>query len=257
MVAGRNDDAIAEELTMLGGAIGPAPNVNVGNIEEDEFRALGNLWRNNPPILEGEHEPDKAQKVQFDICMLEKEAEDWWEDVHGKKEVKFLELKQGNGTIAEYAVRFQELIKYCPYYNTANVERSKCLKFVNCLRPEIKKAIVYQQISCFAELVNKSRIYDEDCRESAAHYKKSSGGGAPTSIRCYMCGVEGHRVSECTSAEVKCFKCGKPGHKANECRGGACVTCYNCGLEDVTPFIDSYDTLHQEKSNFSSNQEHT
>lgn len=26
--------------------------------------------------------------------------------VHGRKEVKFLELKQGNGTVTEYATRF-------------------------------------------------------------------------------------------------------------------------------------------------------
>src|ERR1051325_5562459 len=82
------------------------------------------------------------------------------EDVRGKKEVEFLELKQSNGTVVEYAVRFQELIKYYPYYNTMNAERSNCLKFVNGLRPNIKKAIGYQQIARFAELVNKSRIYD-------------------------------------------------------------------------------------------------
>ena len=141
-----------------------------------------------------------AQKVQFGTHKLEKEAEDQWnntvqrfdeegievtwalfrdaflenyfpEDVRGKKEVEFLELKQGNGTVADYAARFQELIKYFSHYNTANAERSKCLKFVNGLRPDIKKAIGYQQIACFSELVNKSRIYDEDSRESSAYYK--------------------------------------------------------------------------------------
>ena len=71
-----------------------------------------------------------AQKVQFGTHMLVKEAEDWWintshrfdeenivvtwamfrdtflenyfpEDVRGKKEVEFLELKQGSGSVAE------------------------------------------------------------------------------------------------------------------------------------------------------------
>lgn len=80
-------------------------------------------------------------------------------------------MKQGNGTVAEYAANFEELIKFCPHYNTANAERSKCLKFVNGLRPDIKKVMGYQQIMRFYELVNKSRIYDEDSRESVAHYK--------------------------------------------------------------------------------------
>ncbi|XP_058733245.1 uncharacterized protein LOC131604847 [Vicia villosa] len=194
-----------------------------------------------------------AQKVQFGTHMLEKEAEDWWgniaqrfdeEDVRGKKEVEFLELKQGNGTVAEYAARFQELIKYCPHYNTMNEESSKCLKFVNGLQPDIMKAIDYQQITRFMELVNNSRIYDEYSRESSSHYKsmnnmkgkgkfcgkpyddkkkqsgfgkKSSGGGASTLIMCFICGVEGHRAVECPKVEVTCFKCGKAGHKANKC----------------------------------------
>ncbi|XP_050915805.1 uncharacterized protein LOC127130890 [Lathyrus oleraceus] len=108
-----------------------------------------------------------VQKVQFGTQMLEKKAK----DVRGKKEIEFLELKQGNGTVAEYATKFEELIKFCPHYNTANAERSKCLKFVNGLRPDIKKAMGYQHITRFFELVNKSRIYDEDSRESDAHYK--------------------------------------------------------------------------------------
>ncbi|XP_058726090.1 uncharacterized protein LOC131597406 [Vicia villosa] len=182
MVAGRNDDAIAEALIRLAGAIGQAPHANAGNGEKNKF----------PPIFKGEHEPEKAQawlkdikkifrvmnftdvqKVRFCTHMLEKEAEDWWsntihrfdeecmkvswalfrdaflenyfpEDVRGKKEVEFLELKQGNGTVVEYAARFQELIKYCPYYTTMNAERSKFLKFVNGLRHDIKKAIGYE-----------------------------------------------------------------------------------------------------------------
>ncbi|XP_058759241.1 uncharacterized protein LOC131632510 [Vicia villosa] len=111
-------------------------------------------------------------------------------------------------------------------------EISKCLKFVNGLGPDIKKVIGYQQITRFAELVNKSRIYDEDIRESGSHYKamnekkgqfcgkpydgkgkqkagngkKPSGGGSHTPVKYYRCGVEGHRISECLQSDVTCFK---------------------------------------------------
>ncbi|XP_058767704.1 uncharacterized protein LOC131641421 [Vicia villosa] len=277
LVARRNDDAIADALRMLVGSLGQIPQVNVGNRNGDdgEFQSLGKFQRNNPPIFEGEQEPDKAQK----------EAEDWWgntaqrceeegiqitwdlfydafletyflEDFCGKKEVEFLELKQGNGTVAEYAAKFQELIKYCPHYNTMNGERSKCLKFVNDLRHDIKKAIGYQQITHFAELVYNSRIYDKDSRESGSHYKalndgkgkgqyrgkpyvdkkkkagyggKPSGGGSSSSVKCFKCGVEGHRANECNKNFVKCFKCDKLGHKAVDCKVSLGVTCYNYG----------------------------
>ncbi|XP_050917840.1 uncharacterized protein LOC127135066 [Lathyrus oleraceus] len=113
----------------------------------------------------------------------------------------------------------------------------------------------YQQITRFSELVNKSRIYDEDNHESVAHYKslhdkkgkgkfrwnpydgkkkvgdgkKSCGGGSYTPIKCSRCGVEGHRAPECPKCDVTCFKCGKQGHKSFDCRVGSNVTCYNCG----------------------------
>ncbi|XP_050914936.1 uncharacterized protein LOC127129865 [Lathyrus oleraceus] len=260
--------------------------MNAGDRERDvdEFRALGKFHRNNPPTFEEAHELDKAQewlkaiekifrvmncsdaqKVQFGTHMLEKEAEDWScnivqrfdedEDVRGKKEIEFLELKQGNGVVVEYAAKFEELIKFCPHYNIANAERSKCLKFVNGLRPDIKKAMGYQQITRFSKLVNKSRIYDEDSCESVSHYKslhdkkgkgrflgkpydgkkkagdgkKTSGGGSHTPVKCFRCGVKGHRAPECPKGVVTCFKCGKQGHKSFDCRVCSNVTCYNCG----------------------------
>jgi len=36
------------------------------------------------------------------------------EDVRNKKEMEFLELKQGNMTMAEYAAKFEELVRYFP-----------------------------------------------------------------------------------------------------------------------------------------------
>ncbi|XP_050896661.1 uncharacterized protein LOC127103447 [Lathyrus oleraceus] len=187
MAAGRNDDALATTLTLLAGAI---PQMNAGDQERDadEFRALGKFQRNNLPTFEGAHEADKAQewlkaiekifrvmncsdaqKVQFGTHMLEKEAEDWWRNTVQRFDEDGIEVTWA--LFPEYTTKFEELIKFCPHYNTTNVERSKCLKFVNGLRPDIKKAMGYQQITRFYELVNKSKIYDEDSRESAAHYK--------------------------------------------------------------------------------------
>ncbi|XP_058747129.1 uncharacterized protein LOC131620127 [Vicia villosa] len=193
---------------MLAGAIGQIPQANVGNRngDDDEYLALGRFQRNNPPVFEGEHEPDKAQawlkaiekifrvmnctdaqKVQFGTHMLEKEAEDWWNNT--------LQRFEEDG--------IEELIKYCPHYNTANAERSKCLKFVNGLRHDIKKDIGYQQITHFTKLVNKSRIYDEDSRESASLYKslkgKNQDRGKPggSNVTCFNCGEKGHVSTKC------------------------------------------------------------
>lgn len=52
----------------------------------------------------------------FRVHFLEKY---FLEDVRSKKKIKFLELKQGNMTVAEYAVKFEELVKFYPHYNGA------------------------------------------------------------------------------------------------------------------------------------------
>ncbi|XP_050920304.1 uncharacterized protein LOC127137941 [Lathyrus oleraceus] len=151
------------------------------------------------------------------------------EDVRSKKEIGFLALKQGSLIVAEYATKFKELVKFCPYYNVL------LLRCLNC------------------------QIYDEDCRAYSAHYKsliekkgkgqfrgksyvtptdkgkhksiiekKPSGGGAFTSVQCYRCDVIDHHVNECSSAEKKCYKCGKTRHLIADCKSNG-VTCYNYG----------------------------
>ena len=137
-----------------------------------------------------------AQKVRYGTHMLAVEADDWWletcqkleaagenvtwavfrreflrkyfpEDVCGKKEIEFLELKQGSMSVVEYAAKFAELAKFYPHYAEENAEFSKCIKFENGLHPEIKKAVGYQKIRVFADLVDSCRIYEED---NNAHY---------------------------------------------------------------------------------------
>lgn len=91
-------------------------------------------------------------------------------------------------------------------------------------------------------LVNKCRTYDEDSRARSTHYnsvsdkhsgnqnrrnlyvvlygkckqtfqrrnngwKSQNEGGPPAPIKCFKCGMHGHRASKCTVRT--CFKCGK------------------------------------------------
>ena len=82
------------------------------------------------------------------------------EDVQGKKEIEFLELKQGDMSVTEYAAKFVELAKFYPHYTPDTAEFLKCIKFENGLRADIKRAIGYQKIRNFSELVSSCRIYD-------------------------------------------------------------------------------------------------
>src|ERR1044072_8741917 len=71
-------------------------------------------------------------------------------------------------SITDYAAKFIELAKFYPHFDGEGAEFSKCIKFENGLRPEIKKAIGYQKIRVFADLIDSCRIFEED---SNAHYK--------------------------------------------------------------------------------------
>jgi len=180
------------------------------------------------------------------------------EDVRGKKEIEFLELKQGDMSVTEYAAKFVELAKFYPHYTAETAEFSKCIKFENGLRTKIKRAIGYQKIRQFSELVSSCRIYEEDTK---AHYKvmnerkgKSqqshpkrysapAGKGkqkvderrprkkdTPAEIVCYTCGEKGHKSNDCTGEEKRCFRCGEKGHTIIECKHDD-VVCFNCNEE--------------------------
>ena len=65
------------------------------------------------------------------------------EDVRNKKEMEFLELKQGNMIVAKYAAKFEELVRYFPHYQGRDGESSKCVKFLNDLQLEVKQVVNY------------------------------------------------------------------------------------------------------------------
>ncbi|XP_019435009.1 PREDICTED: uncharacterized protein LOC109341529 [Lupinus angustifolius] len=104
-------------------------------------------------------------KVTYATYMLSKEADNWWEftrrhmehqvvswttfkdkflqnyfpaDMKTRKEMEFLKLQQGSLSMGEYAAKFEELARYAPHYNEIGKERSKCAKFEDGLKPDLK-----------------------------------------------------------------------------------------------------------------------
>ncbi|GAU51659.1 hypothetical protein TSUD_414800, partial [Trifolium subterraneum] len=174
-------------------------------------------------------------------------------DVKSKKVVEFMKLEQGNMSLAEYAAKFQSLSAFSPYYNTAEAEHDKCVKFESGLRPDIKHLIGFSEIRNFATLVAKSRICDEDGKAKSSYYKaitekrgkgqdrgkpygdkgkkvvESSGTKKRNNGQCYKCGEMGHKSFECPKKVDKCFNCGKMGHRSDVCDWKP--TCFNYGKE--------------------------
>ncbi|XP_058768574.1 uncharacterized protein LOC131642322 [Vicia villosa] len=186
-----------------------------------------------------------AHKVRYGTHMLAGEADVWWletrqrletagevitwdvfsreflrryypEDVCGKKEIEFHELKNGNLLVTEYASRFVELAKFYPYYNEATTEFSKCIKFENGLRQRLRR-----------------KPYDTPTgksKQKVAKGKRTSRGYAPAGIVCFKYGKPGHKNNACTRDVKRCFRCGKVGHEIADCKHKE-VICFNCGEE--------------------------
>ena len=109
------------------------------------------------------YEPE--EKLDYIESLLEDDAYDWWETVPHSLErpwvltyedflrafknkfmpeayqqgkmMEFTHLEQGNQTVAEYEVRFDQLSRYAPHMIAT--ERAKCLKFVSGLRYATRK----------------------------------------------------------------------------------------------------------------------
>ncbi|XP_058733286.1 uncharacterized protein LOC131604888 [Vicia villosa] len=152
------------------------------------------------------------------------------ESVRGKKEIEFHELKQGNMSVTDYVAKFIELAKFYPYYDGEGAEFSKCVKFENGLRSEIKKAIGDRRGK---QNQQRGKPYDTPAgkgKQRAAPGQRTSGGGAPAPIMCFKCGKAGHKSTYYTDDVKKCFRCGKTGHMMFECRHKE-VVCFNCSEE--------------------------
>lgn len=67
-------------------------------------------------------------------------------DLRNKKEVEFLQLKQENMSVAEYAAKFEEISWFCPFINIEDAMVSKCVKVESGLSPEIHQYICFHEI---------------------------------------------------------------------------------------------------------------
>ena len=87
------------------------------------------------------------------------------------KEREFLNLKQGDLSVAEYEVKFTKLSRFAP--TLVSDETSKCSRFLDGLNLNMRSRVSVLEIPLFADLYNKAIITEEDLREEV-HQREQS-----------------------------------------------------------------------------------
>jgi hypothetical protein len=239
----------------------------------------------------------EEEKVELATFMLEGDAYDWWEveqlsqeedeepyswerfkvafrehffprAMRARKEAEFINLKQGNRTVAEYAAEFIRLSKYAPCL--ASSEQAKARKFEEGLKLQVRQRVSTLVLENFRALMDRAIVAERDImeaqqlREVSNNRKKfrqtgaastpgslgpprrmgsqvtasrgtqsmMSTGGLESRInkpQCPKC-FKRH-VGQCLRGMNVCYRCGQAGHQSRDCTQNSIAdprTCYAC-----------------------------
>ncbi|KAH9763231.1 Endonuclease [Citrus sinensis] len=165
-------------------------------------------------------------------------------------EADFLRLTQGTKSVAEYEEQFTALSRFAPTL-VAN-EGSKCMKFLEGLRPNIKGQLTILKINNYADLVDRVILAEKDILEAQVtrdQRNKKNRQGGPRNGSSYRQGTHSHKYNgggnkwdnkgipddtaqrnypicrhcerrhpgECHWKTGACFACGESGHRIMDC----------------------------------------
>ncbi|XP_028054807.1 uncharacterized protein LOC114259013 [Camellia sinensis] len=99
----------------------------------------------------------KTQKVQLAAFTLEDDARRWWMD---KRAAKFMELKQGNKSIAEYEVQFTKLA--CFALNMVDTDYKKARQFEGGLCDPILDKVNVLKLPTYVDVLNRALIAERN-----------------------------------------------------------------------------------------------
>ncbi|KAK2449583.1 hypothetical protein QL285_008768 [Trifolium repens] len=149
------------------------------------------------------------------------------------------ELKQGGMSVAEYTMKFNELVRYVADGNDAPTESWKMKKYRFGLRADIAHDVAMQNVTNFGEMVQKSYHAEASLKDiqkergEVFNKRKETGkfnfslktkgtsskdkhNYSPRSPRkCLEYGS--HHSGICMKGQGICYYCRKPGHMRNEC----------------------------------------
>ncbi|XP_075486280.1 uncharacterized protein LOC142525879 [Primulina tabacum] len=215
---------------------------------------------------------DDKDRVSYAIFLLTKTTRTWWDatkisinvsalkwqefkdlfydkyiprDLRSQKVKEFLELKQGNMSMQEYIIKFEEGCQFASYLVSNDIEKDE--HFLRGVRAEIKRDVRMSKAASYKEIVEKARMTELDekeiererqlkCQDFSA---KGQGSGWKGKGKFRGKEKEEHRpkapmpppaydrlvcpkcckmhTGECLVGSNRCFYCGGVGHVIKNC----------------------------------------
>ncbi|XP_074351328.1 uncharacterized protein LOC141690422 [Apium graveolens] len=118
-----------------------------------------NYWGESTRALEGE---DPVPWAWITELFVEKYFPDC---VHNQMEIEFLELKQGDKSVAENEAKFTELARFVPEY--VRSESQKARMFQQGLKPEIRRGVLALQLKPYPFIVQAALVIEIDQKLAA------------------------------------------------------------------------------------------
>ncbi|XP_073049514.1 uncharacterized protein [Primulina eburnea] len=128
-----------------------------------------------PPEFDGSTDPMvvlewvKAVEAIYDYLQfqdIDREFKDLFydkyfpRDVQSQKVKEFLELKQGNMSMQEYILKFEEGCQFAPYLASNDIEKGE--NFLRGVRAEIKRDVQMSKAASYKEIIEKARMAEQD-----------------------------------------------------------------------------------------------
>ncbi|XP_073024268.1 uncharacterized protein [Primulina eburnea] len=101
---------------------------------------------------------DDKDRVTCAIFLLTKTARIWWDAT--KKVKEFIELRQGNMSVQEYILKFEERCQFAPYLASNDIEMGE--HFLRGVWAEIKRDVQMSTAASYKEILEKERIVNQD-----------------------------------------------------------------------------------------------